>query len=85
MENGPKQPNSAQLTPRQRRAIPLILAARSIASGCQSARIAKQIFSNWLRDEAFREKPTEIVPWCPLPISAWKKLPASLRSDGASC
>ena len=54
MENGPKQPNSAQLTPRQRRAIPLILAARSIASGCQSARIGKQTFSNWLRDEAFR-------------------------------
>ena len=30
MENGPKQPNPVQLTPRQRRAIPLILAEKSI-------------------------------------------------------
>ena len=42
------------LTPRQRRAIPLILAGKNIESGCMSAGISKQTFYKWLKDETFR-------------------------------
>ena len=42
------------LTRTQRRAIPLILAEKSIEAGCRSAGIAKQTFYNWLKDEPFR-------------------------------
>ena len=48
--------NPVKLTPRQRRAIPLILAARSIEIGCRSAGITRQTFYNWHRDETFREE-----------------------------
>ena len=40
--------NPVKLTPRQRRAIPLILAAKSIEIGCRSAGITRQTFYNWL-------------------------------------
>src|SRR5208337_3341807 len=36
------------LTRRQRRAIPLILAEKSIETGCRSAGIARQTFYHWL-------------------------------------
>ena len=48
------------LTRTQRRAIPLILAEKSIEAGCRSARgtreagCTKQTFYNWLKDESFR-------------------------------
>jgi hypothetical protein len=45
---------SVSLTRKQRRAIPLILAEKSIEAGCRSAGIAKQTFYNWLMDETFR-------------------------------
>jgi hypothetical protein len=45
---------SVSLTRKQRRAIPLILAEKSIETGCRSAGIAKQTFYNWLKDETFR-------------------------------
>ena len=37
------------LTRTQRRAIPLILAEKTIEAGCRSAGIPKQTFYNWLR------------------------------------
>ena len=45
---------SVNLTRKQRRAIPLILAEKGIETGCRSAGIAKQTFYNWLKDETFR-------------------------------
>jgi hypothetical protein len=42
------------LTRKQRRAIPLILAEKSIDTGCRSAGIARQTFYRWLNDETFR-------------------------------
>ena len=50
------------LTRTQRRAIPLILAEKSIEAGCRSARgtreagRTKQTFYNWLKDEPFKEE-----------------------------
>jgi hypothetical protein len=54
MQNTPS--DGVTLTPRQRRAIPLILAGKSLETGCMSAGIAKQTFYNWLKDETFREE-----------------------------
>ena len=54
MENIPSAPIS--LTRTQRRAIPLILAGKSIDAGCRSAGIARQTFYKWLKDETFKEE-----------------------------
>jgi hypothetical protein len=48
--------NSVNLTIRQKHAIPLVLAARSIEEGCRSAGINKQTWYNWMKDEGFKEE-----------------------------
>ena len=40
---------------RQKHAIPLILAARSVEEGCRAAGITRQTWYNWMRDEALNE------------------------------
>ena len=44
-----------KLNNRQKHAIPLVLAARSIEEGCRVAGIAKRTWYNWMRDEALKE------------------------------
>ena len=43
------------LNNRQKHAIPLVLAARSIEEGCRAAGIAKRTWYNWMGDEALKE------------------------------
>ena len=40
----------------QARALPLMLAARTVEEGCRAAGISKQCFYNWMKQEAFREE-----------------------------
>ena len=47
--------NSVKLSTRQKHAIPLVLAARSVEEGCRSAGITRQTWYNWMRDEALNE------------------------------
>ena len=47
--------HSVTLNNRQKHAIPLILAARSIEEGCRAAGIAKQTWYRWMNDEALKE------------------------------
>jgi len=44
---------SIKLTARQRRAIPLVLAAKSIEEGCRLARITPVTWYAWLKNEGF--------------------------------
>jgi hypothetical protein len=44
-----------KLNNRQKHAIPLVLAARSIEEGCRAAGLAKRTWYNWMRDEALKE------------------------------
>jgi hypothetical protein len=44
-----------KLNNRQKHAIPLVLAARSIEEGCRAAGIAKRTWYNWMGDEALKE------------------------------
>ena len=44
-----------KLSNRQKHAVPLVLAARSIEEGCRAAGIAKRTWYNWMRDEALKE------------------------------
>ena len=46
--------DSVRLTARQRRAIPLVLAARSIEDGCRAAKIAPVTWYAWLKNEGFK-------------------------------
>jgi len=46
--------NSDGLTDRQRRAIPIILAARTIEEGCLSAKITTQTWYSWLKAPVFK-------------------------------
>jgi len=45
---------SIKLTARQRRAIPLVLAAKSIEEGCRLARITPVTWYAWLKNEGFK-------------------------------
>jgi hypothetical protein len=47
---------SVNLTPRQKRSIPLILRARSVEEGCRMAGITKQAWYKWMKDEGFAEE-----------------------------
>ena len=48
-------PNSDNLTPRQRAAIPRLIAAASIEAGCRAARISKSSYYQWMDRPAFRD------------------------------
>lgn len=54
--NSPISSTSVRLTARQKRVLPLVLAARSIEQGCRMAGIAKQTWYNWMRDEEFENE-----------------------------
>ena len=43
-----------ELTAKQLKAIPAILAARSITDGCRAARISRETFYAWLQEPAFK-------------------------------
>jgi len=45
-----------ELTAKQKRVIPYLLAAPSIEEGCRNARVNKTTVYAWLRDEPFREE-----------------------------
>lgn len=45
---------SSELTSRQVRAIPYLVAAPSIEAGCREAKISKATLYSWLREEAFK-------------------------------
>jgi len=45
---------SIKLTARQRRAIPLVLAARNIEEGCRVAKITPVTWYAWLKNEGFK-------------------------------
>ena len=45
---------SVKLTARQRRAIPLVLAAKNIEEGCRAAKITSVTWYAWLKNEAFQ-------------------------------
>ena len=45
---------SIKLTARQRRAIPLVLAAKSIEEGCRAATITPVTWYAWLKNEGFK-------------------------------
>ena len=51
--NSPFSSNSVRLTPRQKHAVPLILAAWSIEEGCRMARVTHQKWYAWTQDEGF--------------------------------
>ena len=48
--------NPRTLTWRQRRAIPLLVGAKTIEAGCKASGISRQTFFNWLKREDFREE-----------------------------
>lgn len=43
------------LSPKQRKAISLIIANGSISGGCQAAGISRSVFYNWMKNDAFRD------------------------------
>ena len=45
---------SVRLTTRQRRAIPLVLAAKNIEEGCRAAKITAVTWYAWLKNEGFK-------------------------------
>ena len=46
--------DSVRLTARQRRTIPLVLAAKNIGDGCRAAKIAPVTWYAWLKNEGFK-------------------------------
>jgi len=46
--------DSVKLTARQRRAIPLVLAAKNIEEGCRAATITPVTWYAWLKNEGFK-------------------------------
>ena len=48
--------DSVKLAPRQKRAIPLVVAARNIEEGCRSAAISTQTWYTWMKDKGFKEE-----------------------------
>lgn len=48
--------NSVTLTPRQKRAMSVMMRARSVEEGCRLANIAKQTWYNWMKREEFRQE-----------------------------
>jgi len=55
VQNG-TQSGSQGLSRRQLRAIPHLVAAKSVTEGCKRARVGRNTFYDWLKDEAFREE-----------------------------
>jgi len=57
--------DNEELTPKQTRVIPFLLAAPSIEEGCKRARVGKATVYGWLKQEAFRNaldgRRTELV------------------------
>ena len=45
-----------ELTAKQKRVIPYLLAAPSIEEGCKRARVSKAAFYGWLKQEEFRDE-----------------------------
>lgn len=57
MNSGNQKPSTfVTLSHAQARALPSLLSARTIEEGCRAARVSRQCFYNWMKQEAFREE-----------------------------
>ncbi|MBI4563852.1 MAG: hypothetical protein HY716_04065 [Planctomycetes bacterium] len=52
-ENAANWRDSGRLTPRQRRAIPFLVASPTREAGCEAAGVSRSTLSEWLRQPAF--------------------------------